>query len=118
MSEIAEAAFAYQTAAGEGRQEDRRRQLPHLDRRGAAGDPARLPRGRARAERACSASGAGSRDERGRRRRDRADGRGRAHRAATWCPPMLDAARAEATLGEICDALRAEWGDYREPPRF
>jgi len=33
-------------------------------------------------------------------------------------PPMLDAARAEATLGEICDALRAEWGDYREPPRF
>ena len=33
-------------------------------------------------------------------------------------PAMLDAVRAEATLGEICDALRAEWGDYREPPRF
>jgi len=33
-------------------------------------------------------------------------------------PPMLDAVRAEATLGEICEALRAEWGDYREPPRF
>jgi methylmalonyl-CoA mutase, N-terminal domain len=33
-------------------------------------------------------------------------------------PPMLAAARAEATLGEICDALRAEWGDYREPARF
>ena len=33
-------------------------------------------------------------------------------------PAMLEAARAEATLGEICDALRAEWGDYREPPRF
>jgi methylmalonyl-CoA mutase N-terminal domain/subunit len=33
-------------------------------------------------------------------------------------PPMLEAARAEATLGEICDALRAEWGEYREPPRF
>lgn len=33
-------------------------------------------------------------------------------------PPMLEAARAEATLGEICDALRAEWGDYREPARF
>jgi methylmalonyl-CoA mutase N-terminal domain/subunit len=31
---------------------------------------------------------------------------------------MLDAVRAEATLGEICGALRAEWGDYREPPRF
>ncbi|HEY2669218.1 MAG TPA: methylmalonyl-CoA mutase family protein [Rugosimonospora sp.] len=33
-------------------------------------------------------------------------------------PSMLDAARAEATLGEICDALRAEWGSYREPARF
>jgi methylmalonyl-CoA mutase N-terminal domain/subunit len=33
-------------------------------------------------------------------------------------PAMLDAVRAEATLGEICDALRGEWGDYREPPRF
>ncbi len=32
--------------------------------------------------------------------------------------PMLAAARAEATLGEICDALRAEWGEYREPARF
>jgi methylmalonyl-CoA mutase N-terminal domain/subunit len=30
-------------------------------------------------------------------------------------PPMLDAARAEATLGEICDVLRAEWGAYTEP---
>jgi methylmalonyl-CoA mutase N-terminal domain/subunit len=33
-------------------------------------------------------------------------------------PPMLDAVRAEATLGEICDALRDEWGAYTEPPRF
>ncbi|MBO0868322.1 MAG: methylmalonyl-CoA mutase [Micromonosporaceae bacterium] len=33
-------------------------------------------------------------------------------------PAMLAAARAEATLGEICDALRAEWGVYREPARF
>src|SRR3989440_5262874 len=33
-------------------------------------------------------------------------------------PAMLDAARVEATLGEICDALRAEWGVYREPARF
>jgi methylmalonyl-CoA mutase, N-terminal domain len=31
---------------------------------------------------------------------------------------MLEACRAEATLGEICDALRAEWGEYREPARF
>ena len=33
-------------------------------------------------------------------------------------PAMLDAARAEATLGEICDALREVWGSYLEPPRF
>jgi methylmalonyl-CoA mutase N-terminal domain/subunit len=33
-------------------------------------------------------------------------------------PPMLAAARAEATLGEICGALRDEWGAYAEPPAF
>jgi methylmalonyl-CoA mutase, N-terminal domain len=37
---------------------------------------------------------------------------------ANMIPSMLDAVRAEATLGEICDALRAEWGEYREPARF
>ena len=33
-------------------------------------------------------------------------------------PVMLDAVRAEATLGEICATLRDAWGDYREPARF
>ncbi len=33
-------------------------------------------------------------------------------------PPMIDAAMAEATLGEICGALREEWGGYREPAAF
>ena len=33
-------------------------------------------------------------------------------------PTMLDAVRAEATLGEICGALKEVWGDYREPARF
>ncbi|GAB3871554.1 acyl-CoA mutase large subunit family protein [Dactylosporangium cerinum] len=33
-------------------------------------------------------------------------------------PSMLDACRAEATLGEICGALKDEWGIYREPARF
>jgi methylmalonyl-CoA mutase N-terminal domain/subunit len=37
---------------------------------------------------------------------------------ANLVPPMLDAARAEATLGEICGALRAEWGSYSEPAVF
>ncbi len=31
---------------------------------------------------------------------------------------MLEACRVEATLGEICDVLREEWGEYREPARF
>jgi len=33
-------------------------------------------------------------------------------------PPMLRAARAEATLGEICGALRDKWGTYSETPAF
>ncbi|PBC77740.1 methylmalonyl-CoA mutase /isobutyryl-CoA mutase large subunit [Streptomyces sp. TLI_235] len=33
-------------------------------------------------------------------------------------PPMLQAVRAEATLGEICNALRDEWGIYRETAAF
>jgi methylmalonyl-CoA mutase N-terminal domain/subunit len=32
--------------------------------------------------------------------------------------PMLDAVRAEATLGEICNAFKPLWGEYREPARF
>ncbi|HEY2297364.1 MAG TPA: methylmalonyl-CoA mutase family protein [Jatrophihabitans sp.] len=32
--------------------------------------------------------------------------------------PMLDAARSEATLGEICNAFKPLWGEYREPARF
>ncbi|MCW2810206.1 MAG: icmA [Friedmanniella sp.] len=38
--------------------------------------------------------------------------------SANLLPPMLDAARAEATLGEICGTLRRVWGGYVEPARF
>jgi len=31
-------------------------------------------------------------------------------------PPILDAVRAYATLGEMCDALRQVWGEYVETP--
>ncbi len=31
-------------------------------------------------------------------------------------PLLLDAVRAYATLGEICDALRDVWGEYEETP--
>jgi methylmalonyl-CoA mutase N-terminal domain/subunit len=33
-------------------------------------------------------------------------------------PPILVAAQAEATLGEICGVLRNEWGSYSETPAF
>jgi methylmalonyl-CoA mutase, N-terminal domain len=41
-----------------------------------------------------------------------------ARSGANMIEPMLEAARAEATLGEICDALRDEWGGYFEAPAF
>src|ERR1039457_6161313 len=41
-----------------------------------------------------------------------------ARSGANMIPAMLDAARAEATLGEICGALREEWGGYFEAPAF
>ncbi len=41
-----------------------------------------------------------------------------ARSGANMIPAMLDAARAEATLGEICGALRGEWGGYSEAPAF
>jgi methylmalonyl-CoA mutase, N-terminal domain len=43
---------------------------------------------------------------------------GAARSGANMVPAMLAAARAEATLGEICGALRDEWGSYSEPPAF
>jgi len=37
---------------------------------------------------------------------------------ANLVPLILEASRLEATLGEICGAMREVWGDYREPARF
>jgi len=31
-------------------------------------------------------------------------------------PRLLDAVRAYATVGEMCDALREVWGEYEEVP--
>ena len=41
-----------------------------------------------------------------------------ARSGANMIEPMLQAVRAEATLGEICDVLRDEWGVYTEPAGF
>lgn len=35
---------------------------------------------------------------------------------ANTMPPILDAVRAYATVGEMCDALRDVWGEYEEVP--
>lgn len=60
-----------------------------------------------------------------RSRRDDAEVRARlaemvaaARSGANMIAPILDVVRAEGTLGEICDALREEWGVYTEPPGF
>ena len=37
---------------------------------------------------------------------------------ANVMPAILDAARAYATLGEICGAMKKIFGDYQEPPIF
>jgi methylmalonyl-CoA mutase N-terminal domain/subunit len=33
-------------------------------------------------------------------------------------PWLVDAARVEATVGEMAAALKRVWGEYTEPPRF
>ena len=37
---------------------------------------------------------------------------------ANLMPAILDAARASATVGEMCDAFRAAWGTWHETPVF
>jgi len=37
---------------------------------------------------------------------------------ANLMPPVLDAVRAYATLGEVCDVFRKVWGAYREKGTF
>ena len=29
-------------------------------------------------------------------------------------PPMIEAVKAYATVGEVCDRLRSVWGEHRE----
>jgi len=116
MSEIAEAAFAYQVALEKGEKkvvgvnvhkdsvtseleilrvshEVETEQVRILDQRKAGRDEADIAR-------AIEAMLTAARED------------------TNMIPAMLDACRAEATLGEICNALREEWGEYREPARF
>ena len=112
--EIAEAAFAYQQKLEKG---DKRvvgvnchtdtvaepleilRVSPEVEREQVAAGPPRAGRDQPAVDAALAALVAAARTD------------------ENLVPPMLDAARAEATLGEICAALRSEWGGYTEPPR-
>ena len=42
------------------------------------------------------------------------------HSATSWVnmPAILDAVRAYATLGEMCDVLREAWGEWEEQAVF
>ncbi|CAM5652068.1 methylmalonyl-CoA mutase OS=Streptomyces tendae OX=1932 GN=GUR47_13815 PE=4 SV=1 [Streptomyces tendae] len=111
--EIAESAFRYQQALEKDDKEGGRRQRPHRLRHRRPGDPAGQPRGRARA-------GAGPGRAQGRpRRRGRAGALdamlAAARSGGNMIEPMLDAVRAEATLGEICGVLREEYGRGASP---
>jgi methylmalonyl-CoA mutase N-terminal domain/subunit len=41
-----------------------------------------------------------------------------AHDGRNLMPPIVEAAKAHATMGEMCDALREVWGVWRETPVF
>ncbi len=116
MGEIADSAFAYQRALEKGEKkvvgvnvntdtieepleilrishEVERAQVAELTRRRAVRDGAAV-------EAALARLGAAARTE------------------ENLVPLILDAVRAEATLGEVCGALREVFGEYREPARF
>ncbi|MCW2909917.1 MAG: methylmalonyl-CoA mutase [Actinomycetia bacterium] len=116
MSEIAEAAFAYQQSVEKGE----KKVVGVNCHTGTVGLPVEILRVSHEVERDQAA-------ELGRRRAARdqaavdsalASMLAAARSGGNMIPPMLAAARAEATLGEICDALRQEWGVYSEAPAF
>jgi methylmalonyl-CoA mutase, N-terminal domain len=116
MAEIAEAAFAYQ------------RKLEKGDKRvvgvnchtGTVGQPVEILRVSHEVERAQVRELAQRRQQRDAAAVDAALAAmlAAARSGENMVPAMLDAARAEATLGEICGALREEWGTYAEAPAF
>jgi methylmalonyl-CoA mutase N-terminal domain/subunit len=115
-AEIAEAAFAYQQKVEKG---DKKVVGVNVHT-GTVGSPVEILRVSHQVERDQAAELGRRRAARDQAAVDAALARmlDAARSGANMIPPMLDAARAEATLGEICDALRAEWGSYSEAPAF
>jgi methylmalonyl-CoA mutase, N-terminal domain len=116
MAEIADSAFAYQQQLEKGE----KRVVGVNTLTGDVGDELEILRVSHEVElsqRQVLAARRASRDE-GAVRAALADMVAAARADENTVPPMLAAARAEATLGEICGALREIWGEYREPARF
>jgi methylmalonyl-CoA mutase N-terminal domain/subunit len=116
MSEIAEAAFVYQQKVEKGE----KKVVGVNCHTGTVGQPIEILRVSHEVERDQSADLSRRRAGRDQAAVDSALAAmlAAARSGENMIPPMLAAARAEATLGEICDALRQEWGVYSEAPAF
>ena len=116
MSEIADAAFTYQTALEKGD----KKVVGVNCHRSSVTDDLEILRVSGSVETEQVRELAGRRTQRDERAvREALDAMTAvAGTSANVVPAMLEAARREATLGEICDALRGLWGEYRERPQF
>ena len=115
-AEIAEAAFAYQQKLEKGD----KRVVGVNCYPDTVGQPMEILRVSHQVERDQAAELARRRAERDGEAVDRALAEviAAARSTKNMIPPILAAAQAEATLGEICGALRDEWGTYSENPAF
>jgi methylmalonyl-CoA mutase N-terminal domain/subunit len=116
IGEIADSAFAYQVALEKGD----KRVVGVNTLTGDVGEPLEILRVSHEVELAQRELIAGRRASRDQQAVDAALARmvAAAEADENTVPPMLDAVRAEATLGEICNAFKPLWGEYREPARF
>jgi methylmalonyl-CoA mutase, N-terminal domain len=116
MAEIAEASFAYQQKLEKGD----KRVVGVNAYTDTVGQPVEILRVSHEVERAQARALASRRRERDQAAVDAALAAmlAAARSGENMIGSMLDAARAEATLGEICGALREEWGSYLEAPAF
>ena len=116
IGEIADSAFAYQVAVEKGD----KRVVGVNTLTGDVGDALEILRVSHEVERAQRETVQQRRAARDQAAVDEALGRmvDAAKNDANTVPPMLEAARAEATLGEICNAFKPMWGEYREPAQF
>lgn len=114
-SEIADSAFAYQIALEKGE----KHQVGVTIHQDSLDEPLDILRVSHEVERAQNEVLAGRREARDSLRVEQTLSQLRSASRGTenLVPIMLEAVRAEATLGEICGVLREEWGEYREPAR-